>query len=86
VVTAQPAPGLPALLNDSNEKVRLLAAEVVRYRQDLSAAPQLVRLLSDPSERVRAEAHRSLVALNGGDDLGGPSEPEARSKWEARFK
>ncbi len=86
VVTAQPAPGLPALMNDSNEKVRLLAAEVARYRQDEKAAPQLVRLLSDPSEHVRLEAHRSLVALNGGNDLGGPNDPEAKSKWEARFK
>jgi hypothetical protein len=85
-VTARPATGLPALLGDPNARVRLLAAEVARYRQDVSVAPQLVKLLDDPSADVRQEAHRSLVALNGGADLAPADDPQAVSKWGERFK
>ncbi len=85
-VTARPATGLPALLRDPNARVRLLAAEVARYRQDASVAPQLVKLLDDPSAEVRQEAHRSLVALNGGTDLAPLEDAQARSKWGERFK
>jgi len=86
VVTQAPMPGLVALLNDENERVRVLAAEVARYRNDASVAPQLVKLLKDPSERVREEAHRSLVALNQGNDLGAASDAAAVARWEERFK
>ena len=86
VVTARPPPGLPALLQDPNERVRLLAAEVARYRNDLAVAPALVKLLADPSPSVRQEAHRSLVALNGGADLAPVDAPDAQAKWSERFK
>ncbi len=86
VVTEQPMPGLATLLNDENERVRLLAAEVARYRNDASVAPRLAKLLSDPSENVREEAHKTLVSLNGGNDLGPANDSAARARWEERFK
>lgn len=86
VVTDTAEPGLPSLLNDENERVRALAAEVARYRNDVQVAPKLVKLLADPAVAVREEAHKSLVALNGGNDLGPADDAAARAKWEERFK
>lgn len=75
---------LGELLRDSNPRVRAVAAEVARYRGDKSVAHELVLALSDPDERVRAEAHRSLVQLTG-EDLGAPSDPAALQSWRERY-
>jgi len=76
---------LQQLLADPNPAVRALAAEVARYRPDgKQAAPQLVRALEDRDPRVRQEAHRSLVTLNG-EDLGAPENPKAVQAWRERY-
>ena len=80
-----PARGLDELLSDSDPAVRAMAAELVGYRPDgASHAARLVAALQDPDPRVRAEAHRSLVRLNG-TDLGSPDNSEGLKAWEERF-
>ena len=77
--------GLGALLLHEDPRVRQLAAEVARHREEGARhAPALVRTLRDSDARVRAEAHRSLVKL-AGEDLGSPEQPAALDAWEARF-
>ena len=78
-VTA-PAMSLPVLLNDTDPRVRALAAEVAGYRRDAASAPALIALLSDPDPATRAQARQALVRLNDGGDLG--AEPAA---WKERF-
>lgn len=76
---------LAVLLKDANPQVRALAAEVARHRADgKTLAPALVAALEDRDPRVRAEAHRSLVALTG-EDLGLPSDPKALQSWRERY-
>lgn len=73
-------------LRSGDPDFRALAAELSRYRppdQVLPLAPRLVELLDDPSADVRREAHRSLVELAGGVDLG--AGPEAVPRWRERF-
>jgi hypothetical protein len=89
---AKPAPEaiadyeLGALLEDSDWRVRALAAEVVRYRVGgAKYGSLLVRALSDPDARVREEAHRSLVLLNG-RDLGAPEDGRAIEAWGEKFR
>ncbi len=78
--------GVEALLADSDARVRTLAAEVAGYRPDGARyGPLLVRALRDRDERVRDQAHRSLVRLNG-SDLGGPNDEKAMSAWSERFR
>ncbi len=91
----QPKPGhdatadseLSALLEDPDWRVRALAAEVVRYRVGGAAkyGSLLVRALKDPDARVREEAHRSLVLLNG-RDLGTPEDQRAIEAWGEKFR
>lgn len=77
--------GLESALTDPDAKVRLLAAELARYRPGGERyAHQLVAALEDPDPRVRQEAHASLVVLNG-VDLGEPSSPAALKAWRERF-
>ncbi|MBK7863317.1 MAG: hypothetical protein IPJ65_32900 [Archangiaceae bacterium] len=72
---------LPGLMADGDPRVRMLAAEVARYR---TAGPEVshavVKLLSDPDERVRGVAHQTLVQFNSGEDLG--TDPKG---WAERF-
>lgn len=80
------ASDLAPLLSHAQPAVRALAAEVARTRPDAARwAPALVRALEDPDAAVRAEAHRSLVALNQGVDLGPADDAGARAAWEGRF-
>ncbi len=90
----QPKPGydatadyeLGALLEDPDWRVRALSAEVVRYRVGgAKYGSLLVRALSDPDARVREEAHRSLVLLNG-RDLGAPEDARAIKAWGEKFR
>lgn len=77
---------LGALLEDPDWRVRALSAEVVRYRSGgAKYGSLLVRALSDPDARVREEAHRSLVSLNG-RDLGAPEDARAIQAWGERFR
>jgi hypothetical protein len=85
----QPRMGAPlaleSALTDPDVRVRLLAAELARYRPGGERyAHPLVAALGDPDPRVRAEAHASLVVLSG-VDLGDPSSPEAVKAWRERF-
>ena len=80
-----PRPGLGTDLADNNARVRALAAEVVRHRQDAARyAPTLVTALEDEDPDVRLEAHRSLVQI-AGVDLGSPEELGAVKRWRQRF-
>ena len=81
-----PADRVLVALADPNPDVRALAAELAGTRTDgLKYAPRLVDALADPDETVRREAHRSLVKLAGGVDLGGPDAPAAVKAWRERF-
>jgi len=74
------------LLVDKDERIRFLAAELVRHRPEgLRWAPALVEALGDPSAQVRKAAHASLVHLNDGIDLGTPDEPDGIGAWKQRF-
>ncbi|HVE84645.1 MAG TPA: hypothetical protein VND93_17430 [Myxococcales bacterium] len=76
---------LSALLQDPSVQVRRLAAEVARHRPDAPGTLHALALaLADPDPAVRAEAHRSLVALSG-QDLGGPDDEGSRRAWKERF-
>jgi hypothetical protein len=76
--------GLEALLADGNPRVRILAAEVTRYRADGKKYGRLLaKALKDPDPNVAEEAHRSLVQLFG-EDLGGPADERAVEAWEKR--
>ena len=68
------------LLGHAEPAVRALAARVVGLEGDLAGAGELVGMLEDPSPEVRAEAHRALVHLAGGVDLG-----TAPGPWKERF-
>lgn len=83
---AQHAKGeLVGLLADRDPHVRALAAEVARHRPDgVRYAHALVERLRDADPAVRAEAHRSLVAVTG-TDLGAPDNPAGLAAWEARY-
>jgi hypothetical protein len=77
---------LADLLRDPNPKVRALAAELARHRPDARKyGSLLVRSLHDRDQRVRHEAHRSLVEI-AGTDLGDPENPAALKAWEDRFR
>lgn len=86
VDTAPPAvkagPGdLAGLLADPDPRIRVLAAELARYRTSgPEVARALVKALSDSDESVRTVAHQTLVQFNSGNDLG--SDPKA---WTERF-
>jgi hypothetical protein len=76
---------LSRLLRHGDPAVRALAAEAVRYRAGSEAYGRLLaERLGDSDARVRAEAHRSLVKLNGAD-LGPAEDPAAVRAWKARF-
>ncbi len=80
-----PESDLQGLLNDSNPRVRALAAEVIRHRPEgKQHAAALVRSLQDPDGEVRKQAHLSLVALTG-QDLGAPGDPNAMKAWRERY-
>lgn len=80
-----PQRGLEDLLADSDPAVRAMAAELFGYRPDgASHAARLVAALQDPDPTVRAEAHRSLVRING-TDLGSPENSQGLKAWEERF-
>jgi hypothetical protein len=67
-----PSREIDALLADVSPKVRLLAAELARYRPERQRYVEaLIERLGDPEKAVRAEAHRSLVAITG-EDFGKP--------------
>jgi HEAT repeat protein len=74
------------LLRDPSVRVRRLAAEVARHRPaSASTRHALAAALEDEDPGVRAEAHRSLVALTG-QDLGGPEDESARRAWKERYR
>lgn len=70
-----------ALLSHPSPTVRALSVELLRFRPE---GPQYARaaiaLLDDENVEVRNIAHRTLVELNGGNDLGLKPEP-----WYERF-
>jgi hypothetical protein len=72
-------PGQP-LFQHPEERVRAQAAELAGFQGDQTNGAQLVKLLDDSSPQVRAAAHRALVKLNAGTDLG-----ETAEAWRARF-
>jgi len=75
------------LLSDKDERIRVLAAELARYRPEgLQLVPALLKASGDTSLRVRRAAHASLVHLNGGIDLGGVESPDGMSAWKQRFQ
>ncbi|MCL2625316.1 MAG: hypothetical protein FWD46_00670 [Cystobacterineae bacterium] len=75
------------LLVDPDERIRILAAELVRYRPEgLELAPALVKALEDASSLVRKTAHVSLVHLNGDVDLGDPESQDGIDAWKQRFQ
>jgi len=79
------AEDVAVLLQDPSVRVRRLAAEVARGRLPTPASLHaLAAALDDADPGVRAEAHRSLVALSG-VDLGGPDDAAARKAWQERF-
>jgi hypothetical protein len=82
-----PASGdLAAALKDSNPTLRAFAAELARHRPDgVAHAKALVAALADADAAVAKAAHDSLVALNGGDDLGPASDAAARARWAEKF-
>jgi hypothetical protein len=72
---------LPALMADPDPRVRMLAAELARYRTSgPEVARALVKCLGDSDEAVRGVAHQTLVQFNSGQDLG--TDPKA---WAERF-
>jgi hypothetical protein len=73
------------LLEDVDPKVRTLAAEVIGWRAERTAARRLVGLLDDSSPRVRAAAHDALVRINEGSDLGAADDEASRRAWRAAF-
>jgi transglutaminase-like putative cysteine protease len=76
---------LEALLADRDPRVRSLAAEVARHRPDPGRyASELAEALRDPDERVRTQAHRSLVEITG-TDLGSPEDDAAVRAWQERY-
>jgi hypothetical protein len=79
-------PDLAAALNDPNPTVRAFAAELARYRPEgRGNSGALVKALADSAPAVASAAHASLVALNGGEDLGPPGDADARKRWAERF-
>lgn len=76
---------LASALASSDAEKRALAAEVVGFRGDRSAALTLVKLLEDPDPTVRTAAHGALVRLNAGADLGTADDAAARQAWQERF-
>jgi hypothetical protein len=80
-----PVDDLEALMTDGDPRVRALTAELMGYRADGgSHAPSLIKALRDDDERVREQAHRSLVRL-AGEDLGPGQTESSRQAWERRF-
>jgi HEAT repeat protein len=75
-----PGVRLHPLLAHPDPAVRVLAAKVIGLEADASGGKELVGLLDDPSGEVRAAAHRALVQLSGGPDLGPRPAP-----WKDRF-
>lgn len=85
-VARTPSDDLAELMQDSNPRVRAIAAELTPHReQPQRYESQLVRLLHDPDQRVRTQAHRALVEITG-EDLGPPDQPGAVKAWGERFK
>ena len=79
---------LSRALSSQEPEERALAAELARYRprQDaLRYVSQLLRLLGDPADEVRRQAHATLVALAGGRDPGGEG-LDAQARWRAFWK
>jgi hypothetical protein len=77
---------LERLITDADPRIRALAVEVAAYRPDNARyAPKLAQALEDPDEAVRDRAHAALVRLNGGADLGPPSDAAALKAWKDRF-
>jgi hypothetical protein len=77
---------LARALRSGNPELRAMAAELARHRPPDVArplVPRLIELLDDPDPSVRREAHESLVALSGGEDLGAGKESQAA--WRARW-
>jgi len=75
------------LLLDTDERIRVLAAELARHRPEgLKLAPALIRALGDSSSHVRKTAHASLVHLNGGVDLGTSDSQDGMRAWKQRFQ
>ena len=65
--------------------LRALAAEVARLpARGTGVCSALVQALSDPDPTVRAQAHASLVRLDG-EDLGSPDAPGAVEAWRQRY-
>ncbi len=80
-----PSSDVGQLLLDTNPKVRALAAEVARHREDSPTfVKPLVQALHDDDPKVRDEAHRSLVAITG-QDLGNPETEAGVQAWETRY-
>jgi len=75
------------LLSNKDERIRVMAAELIRYRPEgLHLAPALIKALGDSSLRVRETAHASLVHLNGGVDLGTSETQDGIRAWKQRFQ
>jgi glucan phosphoethanolaminetransferase (alkaline phosphatase superfamily) len=75
------------LLVDTDERIRVLAAELARYRPEgLKLAPALAKALGDSSAQVRKAAHASLVHLNDGVDLGASESQDGMRAWMQRFQ
>lgn len=72
---------MPGLLGHREVAVRAMAAKVAGLENDQSKASSLVLLLDDSAPEVREAAHRALVQLNAGVDLG-----PAPTQWKERFK
>jgi hypothetical protein len=78
----EPGEDLTSALRSWDPQVRVLAAELARYRpreQGLHQVGALVELLTDPEPGVRAQAHATLVALAGTDLGEGPASVE---RWQ----
>jgi HEAT repeat protein len=75
------------LLVDTDERIRVLAAELARYRPEgLKLAPALIKALGDSSAQVRKAAHASLIHLNDGIDLGTSESQDGMRAWMQRFQ
>jgi hypothetical protein len=78
---------IETLLFDKDERIRVLAAELARYRPEgLTLAPALVEAMGDSSLRVREVAHASLVHLNGGVDMGPSDSQDGMRAWKQKFR